>query len=72
MPKCRKCDERIDRDHDYCPFCGARQGRKSGDKRQRSVESQGRLEKQLRKHIDYLEGELEDAGIDFDELENEE
>lgn len=69
MPKCRKCDERLDRDHDYCEFCGARQ--KSSGGKQRNIEGQGKIEKKLKKHISYLEGELEDAGIEFDVFEDD-
>lgn len=65
MPTCPECDEKIGKSAKFCPHCGTKQ--KKDDQTHYSVKKMTGM----KKHIKYLERELRDAGIDFDEFDDE-
>lgn len=67
---CRNCEEEISAKAKYCPHCGTRQKKKKKEG-QRSLKGQGKQVDKLQDRIEYLEGELEDAGIKFDNADDD-
>lgn len=62
--KCPHCEEKIAEDSKYCRFCGGRVKKKK-HKDQDDLEGQGRKVKKLQDRIQYLQDQLEDAGVKY-------
>jgi len=66
--QCKKCEGVIKESHKFCPHCG-RKAHKS--EKQPDAGSERKKVSDLENRIEYLEEELNEAGIEFDPPEDD-
>lgn len=66
MPRCDECESRLPAGSKFCPECGGKV-KKSRDRDQQSM---GKQAKKMKGYIEYLQEQMDDAGIKYDSADD--